>query len=645
MAMADDLNNLFRNRINNMATAQEIAEITQLNPSEAEQLIRMGQNPNKFEMATAQEVARATQLNPSEAEQLIKMGQNPNKFEMATANDLVENFGVDKTTAKNYFKNLPKNKFLNATAQEIADIIGANVDDVKKYMDTVGKAKNAGGMSKVLNVVKGIGKAVIPQTPAGKALALGMIGSQLFNNYVSEPIANTIAEWTTGNPNDMIKVRTAEEIANSGTNLRAKGQVQKTSPDVTPAQPIEQTPTVSATRTTVQTTAPTPKASSIEQYILANADPNANYVGNIPPTTAQPVDTSVANTNTSIQPVTTNNVENTTVQEASAQTLPVPRAQTVTNQAAPINPQYLEMYNSIINQDRGQFSADNVMNAYRDMLARQQAIEQNNPYYQGGVINPQGYNIDLDKLKYDQTVQEAYVRLTNPAMLPELRVAQSRQMYNAQMANQAGVPYEDYIRATTKRQASEIARIANEQSALMKLQANEATDMKTKLDFLQKAMEIEAQGQREIQKVIAEGEYDLANTRLSNMGDIDKAMITGAYELDKIARQNQGNLDVAQLNNMGDIALKRMELSDPYTQLKNIGSFYGQTAYANPAVLRGILQSLPPRLQTALFSGQLTAEQINEIFQFTNNQLMNQGQTPMNQNQFMNWLRGIANGN
>ena len=643
--MADDLNNLFRNRINNMATAQEIAEITQLNPSEAEQLIRMGQNPNKFEMATAQEVARATQLNPSEAEQLIKMGQNPNRFEMATANDLVENFGADKTNVKEYFKNLPKNKSLNATAQEIADNIGAKVDDVKKYMDTIGKAKNAGGMSKVLNVVKGIGKAVIPQTPAGKALALGMIGGQLFNNYVSEPIANTIAEWTAGNPNDMIKVRTAEEIANSGTNLRAKGQVQKTKPDVTPTQPAEQAPTVSATKTTVQTTAPTPKVSSIEKYILANADPNANYVGNIPPTTVQPVDAPVVNNNTGVQPVPTNNVENTVAQQSNAQALPVSQTQAVTNQVTPVNPQYLEMYNNIINQDRGQFSADNVMNAYRDMLARQQAIEQNNPYYQGGVINPQGYSIDLDKLKYDQSVQEAYVRLTNPAMLPELRVAQSRQMYNAQMANQAGVPYEDYIRATTERQANEIARIANEQSALMKLQANEATDMKTKLDFLQKAMEIEAQGQREIQKVIAEGEYDLANTRLSNMGDIDKAMITGAYELDKIARQNQGNLDVAQLNNMGDIALKRMELSDPYTQLKNIGSFYGQTAYTNPAVLRGILQTLPPQIQTALFSGQLQPAQINEIFQFTNNQLMNQGQTPMNQNQFMNWLRGIANGN
>lgn len=613
MAMADDLNNLFRNRINNMATAQEIAG--------------------------------ATQLNPSEAEQLIKMGQNPSKFEIATANDLVENYGVDKTTTKEYFKNLPKNKSLNATAQEIADNIGAKVDDVKKYMDTVSKAKNAGGMSKVLNTVKNFGKAVIPQTPAGRALALGMIGSQLFNNYVSEPIANTIAEWTAGDPNDMIKVRTAEEIANSGTNLRTKGQVQKTSPDVTSTQPVEQTPTTSTTQVIMQPTASTPKASSVEQYILANADPNANYVGNIPPTNIQPIDTPVANNNTSMQPVTTNNAKNAIAQETNVQTSPVSQAQAVTNQPTTVNPQYLEMYNNIINQDRGQFSADNVMNAYRDMLARQQAIEQNNPYYQGGVINPQGYSIDLDKLKYDQSVQEAYIRLTNPAMLPELRVAQSRQMYNAQMANQAGVPYEDYIKATTERQASEIARISNEQSALMKLQANEATDMKTKLDFLQKAMEIEAQGQREIQKVIAEGEYDLANTRLSNVGNIDKAMITGAYELDKIARQNQGNLDVAQLNNMGDIALKRMELSDPYTQLKNIGSFYGQTAYTNPAVLRGILQSLPPQLQTALFSGQLKASQINEIFQFANEELMKQGQPPMNQNQFMNWLRGIANDN
>lgn len=611
--MADDLNNLFRNRINNMATAQEIAG--------------------------------ATQLNPSEAEQLIKMGQNPSKFEIATANDLVENYGVDKTTTKEYFKNLPKNKSLNATAQEIADNIGAKVDDVKKYMDTVSKAKNAGGMSKVLNTVKNFGKAVIPQTPAGRALALGMIGSQLFNNYVSEPIANTIAEWTAGDPNDMIKVRTAEEIANSGTNLRTKGQVQKTSPDVTSTQPVEQTPTTSTTQVIMQPTASTPKASSVEQYILANADPNANYVGNIPPTNIQPIDTPVANNNTSMQPVTTNNAKNAIAQETNVQTSPVSQAQAVTNQPTTVNPQYLEMYNNIINQDRGQFSADNVMNAYRDMLARQQAIEQNNPYYQGGVINPQGYSIDLDKLKYDQSVQEAYIRLTNPAMLPELRVAQSRQMYNAQMANQAGVPYEDYIKATTERQASEIARISNEQSALMKLQANEATDMKTKLDFLQKAMEIEAQGQREIQKVIAEGEYDLANTRLSNVGNIDKAMITGAYELDKIARQNQGNLDVAQLNNMGDIALKRMELSDPYTQLKNIGSFYGQTAYTNPAVLRGILQSLPPQLQTALFSGQLKASQINEIFQFANEELMKQGQPPMNQNQFMNWLRGIANDN
>lgn len=101
---------------------------------------------------------------------------------------------------------------------------------------------------------------------------------------------------------------------------------------------------------------------------------------------------------------------------------------------------------SAANQQRIQ---DTLNRAYQDRL---NMIRTQDPEYQGDVLTPANpYNIDIDELRRNQAVATGnqwynFAAGRNPNFDPStIQQQQALDMYRQQLANQAGVPYEEYL--------------------------------------------------------------------------------------------------------------------------------------------------------------------------------------------------------
>lgn len=217
-----------------------------------------------------------------------------------------------------------------------------------------------------------------------------------------------------------------------------------------------------------------------------------------------------------------------------------------------------------------------------------------NPYYQGNVVAPQGYYVDPEQLKIYQDIETftnnmnvAQGRGVSPSALLQQQAVQT---YRNNIANQAGVPYDDYVRGVTAQQnARTVDRVKMIQSMLEAQYRAAANDVE-RMRILGNMAEVEQQGINQINNQNAAGWNALQNTQLRGMYDMQQAQLNA-----------QNRMDVANLQGQYDAAITNMKLNDPSTQFKNIMSALQSVMYTNPQAAGALLQSLDPSITQALF--------------------------------------------
>lgn len=192
--------------------------------------------------------------------------------------------------------------------------------------------------------------------------------------------------------------------------------------------------------------------------------------------------------------------------------------------------QYNELYNTIQNQD---------------------------PRYQGGIQTPQNpYYIDPRQLERTQAANRSlamldYIQGRGPA--PDqagMMMNNAQQMYQAQLANQAGVPYADYQAAMLDRQKQMIAARAAQIESQLQLAVQNESNIFAKQQLIQQMEQNKVAAQNAMNNLdyqLRYGSYDAANAaannlqlqKLKDLQEQAKADLQYTRDLAKLTYQNE----------------------------------------------------------------------------------------------------------
>lgn len=232
--------------------------------------------------------------------------------------------------------------------------------------------------------------------------------------------------------------------------------------------------------------------------------------------------------------------------------------------------QYNELYNTIQNQD---------------------------PRYQGGIQTPQNpYYVDPRQLANAQAANRSlamldYIQGRGPA--PDqagTMMNDAQQMYQAQLANQAGVPYADYQAAMLDRQKQMIATRAAQMESQLQMAAQNEDNIFRKQQLLQQIEQNKVAAQNAMNNLdyqLQYGSYDAANQaaqqmQLQNLRGLQK----------QAAADLQYNRDLAKLTYQNELNMKRdqakpMSQGNIYSGLNAINALAGY----NPQTAGKLIQA------------------------------------------------------
>ena len=241
------------------------------------------------------------------------------------------------------------------------------------------------------------------------------------------------------------------------------------------------------------------------------------------------------------------NVPPTDIVNADEQPAVLPQAVVptqVANQQGPQEQAQMDYAQQIMNMTpQGYVSSQDIIDKLNAAYTNINQQINTDPRYQGGVVqanNP--YNIDEKELARLQRADQ-YMNAFGVQSDLAGQYAQQRQvMYEQQMANQLGVPYNDYINATLEQRKARIASEAQQMENVLTLQAQQATDMKTRLEAMNKMQELR--------------------------NDV-------ATEMYKAELDAQTKKDVAMLSAVGGIAKTQAFTNAPSTMLQAAGQYAG----------------------------------------------------------------------
>lgn len=350
--------------------------------------------------------------------------------------------------------------------------------------------------------------------------------------------------------------------------------------------------------------------------------------GALPPTSSLIIDEVPANepNNNEValapnQPIATNTETPTLNQEAlvGQQMAPVGN---MTGAAAGISD--ADVINQLINP-QGQVTPEQ-MRGYIDQAYNAQTQAANrNPLYGGEYVQPGGYQIDPNQVAHFSRLDY----LDRLSGLPSRNmtqgyVDQQRQIYNAQMANRAGVPYEDYVAGMAKRNADEIAIRQKQAEAQLTAYAQQSNDMNTRLQVAQKIMHDRQEAQNKIAEIYANMEKDLA---VENM--------KGKWDYAKQGLANTGGMQQTALQGVNAMNLEQYKQTNPQAVFRNMAYFLynaGIPLMGDKSAMARLIASQPEATQIQMF-GRVVTPQEAEI-------LLNAMQTQENSNPgwFANFL-------
>ena len=311
-----------------------------------------------------------------------------------------------------------------------------------------------------------------------------------------------------------------------------------------------------------------------------------------------------------------------------------------------MSPELLQQYMSAVGVNgQNQINTPELKQLIQD---RYQAIQQDlaqDPRYQGNMIPSQGYYVDPKRYQQlaamdraGNAINQAY-GLGSTSNLADQYADEQKRLYEIQMANQAGVPYEDYKAAMLDRQKQQILTRQKEITDLLTLQAQQTTDMKERLNLISEIYKVNQQAQQAIDVANANAFGDIQKQQLANIGSANVANINRLGGIQKQQLANIGSADVANINAQGDIMKQRELFNDPTYQLKGASQFYSSMGYLPAQFQAGAIKNLSPTQQQAMFGTQFTPEQLSQMYGTQNLPANNAEQS--NFNRFMAKIRGI----
>ena len=311
-----------------------------------------------------------------------------------------------------------------------------------------------------------------------------------------------------------------------------------------------------------------------------------------------------------------------------------------------ISPELLQKYvNAVGVNEQNQVSTPELKQLIQD---RYQAIQQDltqDPRYQGNMITSQGYYVDPKKYQQlaamdraGNAINQAY-GLGDTSNLADQYANEQKRLYEIQIANQAGVPYEDYKAAMLDRQKQQILTRQKEITDLLTLQAQQTTDMKERLNLISEIYKVNQQAQQAIDVANANAFGDIQKQQLTNIGNANVANINRLGGIQKQQLANIGNADVANITTQGKIMEQRELFNDPTYQLKGASQFYSSMGYLPAQFQAGAIKNLSPAQQQAMFGTQFTPEQLSQMYGTQNLPANNAEQS--NFNRFMAKIRGV----
>lgn len=274
---------------------------------------------------------------------------------------------------------------------------------------------------------------------------------------------------------------------------------------------------------------------------------------------------------------------------------------------------------------------------------RMRDIAANNPYYNGQVVQPQGYYVAPDALARAQAINNVQNRYNyysgNTNVTPDeaqMLLNNAAQMYQVQLANQAGVPYEDYIRGVTEQRVQQLAneKFLVEQALTQRynMAKNDVERAKVMADIYKARQDYG----KAIDSEIIKGEYGLKDTNLKNYGTLMNTNLQGQYDINKANVAGQYDLDKANIQGQYGLAQENIKQSNPYTNFSKLGSGFGYMWGTNPQGAASVINSLPQSVQNQLFPN-MTQEDLRKIGRL-------QGQPTATQGGFGNAIQAIRNG-
>lgn len=487
---------------------------------------------------------------------------------------------------------------------------GKFADKLKDAYNVAKNSKVAGVAKNAMPVLKGAAKA------AGKfvaPIAAITTAGDLYDLYQANKAsknAQNIDEQT-------------RQVFNTFDNLKAQGYDELTAWQIANGLPVSsaaqvdqtvQQPTKSSTKKVdmkqkmqnevAKDIQNLPQASgNVEQFINNQIAQYGGYDGGA---SVPPADLASANEQPAVPPQEV--VPTQTVDQQGVQ----PTAQNV---QAPSQVDYAQQIMSMTPQ--GYVSSQDIMDKLNAAYANINQQVNADPRYQGGVVQPNNpYNIDERELARLQRADQ-YMNAFGVESDLAGQYAQQRQvMYEQQMANQLGVPYQDYIDATLDQRKARIANEAQQMENVLKLQAQQATDMKTRLDAMNKMQELR-----------------------NNV----------ATEMYKAELDAQTKKDVAMLNAVGGIAKTQAFTNAPSTMLQAAGQYAGNvsTGLGGNYMYSNLWAMTPEQRGMFLNAGKpMSNEELRAFFGRMGNvpvQFRSQdGQMPVQQTQSQGILPSIA---
>lgn len=235
-----------------------------------------------------------------------------------------------------------------------------------------------------------------------------------------------------------------------------------------------------------------------------------------------------------------------------------------------------------------------LMDRYNELY---NTIQNQDPRYQGDIQTPQNpYYVDPRQLETAQARNRSLAMLDyiqGRGLAPDqagMMMNNAQQMYQAQLANQAGVPYADYQAAMLDRQKQMIAARAAQMEAQMQMALQNENNVFRKQQLLQQIEQNKVAAQNAMNNLdyqLQYGSYDAANQaaqqmQLQNLRAVQQ----------QAAADLQYNRDLAKLTYENQLGIERDQLkpqsqSNIYSGLNAINALAGY----NPQTAGKLIQA------------------------------------------------------